>query len=69
MKTSAVIILVIGAVSLVGGVVALTLPYTGYPWLRHSGRVRKLPLHIGRHCKYSLARKMVRVAESRNVGL
>lgn len=36
MKTSAVIILVIGAVSLVGGVVALTLPYTGHPWLRHS---------------------------------
>ena len=57
MKTSAVIILVIGAVSLVGGVVALTLPYTGYPWLRHSGKGRKLPLLGG---KYSIARNMVR---------
>jgi len=36
MKTSAVTVLVCGMVSLVGGVVALTVPYMGYPWLRHS---------------------------------
>ena len=41
MKTSAVTVLVCGMVSLVGGVVALTVPYMGYPWLRHSGRWRK----------------------------
>ena len=32
------VVMMVGVVSMVGGVVVLTIPYIGYPWLRHSGK-------------------------------